>query len=180
MEAEIIAGRDGELAGRLLREGKLGILPCDTIYGISGLADKETAERIYQVKRRPKSKAFIILMDKPSLIRSRLIVPEDLLDRWPAPFTAILKAPDGSTHAVRVPDDEFVQEVLAISGPIYSTSVNISGERTLSSFDEIYPVFRESVDFIVRDPSVSGGIPSTLIDATVSPYRILRQGSYVI
>ena len=103
------------------------------------------------------------------------------MDRWPAPLTAIVRDREsGLTHAVRVPSDSFIQEVLRISGPIYSTSVNFSGEKSLLTFEDILPVFESLVDFIVKDPSVSGGMPSTLIDATSVPYRVLRQGAYII
>ena len=180
MAAEIIERSDecAERTGRLLSEGCVGILPCDTIYGLSGIADKPRADRIYEIKRRPLSKSFIILMDKDTLQHSSLIVPDELMERWPAPFTAILKAPDGSTHAVRIPSDPFIQDVIAISGPIFSTSVNFSGEPSLLSFDDILPVFSDSVDFIVKDMNVHGGLPSTLIDATEYPFRVLRQGGY--
>ena len=181
MAARIIErGEEGcaRKAGELLRSGAVGILPCDTIYGLSAIADRERAERIYEIKRRPLSKSFIVLMDRQSLADSQLVVPDEILSRWPAPFTAILKGPDGLTHAVRVPSDPFIQEVISYSGPIYSTSVNFSGEKSLLTFDDILPVFSDAVDFIVRDPGVHGGAASTLIDATSYPFRVLRQGEY--
>ena len=57
MAAEIIekGERCAARAGGLLKEGKCGILPCDTIYGLSGIADRERAERLYEIKRRPLS-----------------------------------------------------------------------------------------------------------------------------
>ena len=183
MAAEIIERSDecAERTGRLLSEGCVGILPCDTIYGLSGIADKPRADRIYEIKRRPLSKSFIILMDKDTLQHSSLIVPDELMERWPAPLTAIVKdGKTGETVAVRVPSDSYIQSVLEVSGPIYSTSVNFSGEKSLLSFDEIYPVFEDLVDFAVEDPSVHGGMASTLIDATEKPYRVLRQGAYII
>ncbi len=166
--------------GKRLCSGEVGILPCDTIYGLCGRADEEIAERIYAIKRRPLSKSFITLMDKETLMHSSLSVPEDLLDRWPAPFTAVLLDPDGGTAAVRVPSDPYLQRLLPISGPIFSTSVNFSGEGSLLSFSDILPVFSESVDFIVDAPGIHGGKASTLIDATSRPYRIIRQGDYII
>ena len=169
-----------ERVGELLSAGKVGVLPCDTIYGLSGCVSEENAERLYEIKRRPKSKSFITLMSMGDLAASSLIVPDDLMRRWPAPLTAILGDRDGNTHAVRVPDDSYIQRILGISGPIYSTSVNFSGEKSLLTFEDILPVFDSLVDFIVKDPSVSGGMPSTLIDATSEPYRVLRQGAYII
>ncbi len=166
--------------GERLKGGEVGIFPCDTIYGLCGRVSEETASRLYEIKRRPASKSFITLMSLEDLLSSSLTVPEDLLSRWPAPLTAILLDSDGSTKAVRVPSDPFVQSVIAVSGPIYSTSVNFSGEKSLLTFSDILPVFSSSVDFIVNDPETKGGMASTLIDATVKPYKIIRQGSYII
>lgn len=169
-----------EKAGEMLRSGLTGVFPCDTIYGLSAKVSETGAERIYEIKRRPRSKSFITLMTLSDLDASGLIVPDDIRERWPAPLTAILKDGDGNSHAVRVPDDDFVQEILSVSGPVYSTSVNFSGEGSLLTFDDIFPVFDSLVDFIIEDPSISGGMPSTLVDATEKPYRVLRQGAYII
>ena len=146
-----------EIAARLKR-GEVGIFPCDTIYGLCGIADERIAERLYEIKRRPQSKSFITLMTMDDVRRSQLSVPDDILMRWPAPLTAILASPDGTTAAVRVPADPFVQAVMAICGPVFSTSVNFSGEKSLLTFQDILPVFESSVDFIVNAPEVKGGM----------------------
>ena len=170
-----------EKAGRMLKTGAVGVLPCDTIYGLSGMVGEASAGRLYEIKRRPQSKSFITLMTLSQLEESSLQVPTELLRIWPAPLTAILRdGRSGETVAVRVPDDDYIQRVMAISGPIYSTSVNFSGEKSLLSFEDILPVFSSLVDFIVADPSIHGGTASTLIDATVRPFKVLRQGAYVI
>lgn len=185
--AEIIAYSPdtAEEVGERLRRGEVGIFPCDTIYGLCGKNDEATADRLYEIKRRPQSKSFITLMDKASLTSSSLLVPDDLLSRWPAPFTAILSELDAEgriigTKAVRIPSDPYLQMILPISGPIFSTSVNFSGEKSLLTFSDIYPVFKDSVDFIVNAPEAGGGRASTLIDATSFPYKVLRQGDYII
>ena len=46
------------------------------------------------------------------------------------------------------------------------------------TFSDILPVFEGSVDFIVDAPSVHGGMASTIIDATSTPYRVIREGAY--
>lgn len=166
--------------GRRLSEGQVGIVPCDTIYGLCGRADEERAERIYQIKRRPHSKSFITLMTLSQVGEAGLAVPEDILSRWPAPLTAIVAGSDGTTHAVRVPSDPFLQKLLAVSGPIFSTSVNFSGEKSLLTFEDILPVFQDQVDFIVEAKGMGGGMASTLVDATCAPFKVLRQGAYII
>ena len=164
--------------GLRLRRGEVGILPTDTIYGISAAVGEEGAERIFQMKNRPESKHLIVLMTMSQLAESHLHIPSGLAERWPAPFTAILRScDDRSTVAVRIPDDDFLLSVMEHSGPIYSTSANLSGFPALNDFDVIVRTFGESADFIVRS-SGRAGVSSTLIDATKEPYTVIRQGSY--
>lgn len=166
-----------ELAARLCT-AEVGIFPVDTIYGIQALANEEGAEALYELKKRPKSKNFITLMTLEDLRKSDLIVPEELYAIWPAPLTCILADSTGKTHAVRVPTDPFLYEVLSYSGPIYSTSVNISGEPTLLTFDDISPVFDGKVNYILNTEIKEPGRPSTLVDMTKTPHVLLRQGDY--
>ena len=181
MSAEIIEKRSGDSVRRvaeMINAGKAGVFPCDTIYGLQASADEKMAARLYEIKRRPQNKSFITLISLEDLKKADLEVPQVLYDVWPAALTAILKAPDGTTHAVRVPSDPFLQELLPLTGPLYSTSVNFSGEQSLLTFSDIKPVFDDLVDFIVRDPDVHGGRPSTLVSFVEKPYRILRQGDF--
>ncbi len=163
----------------VLRHGGLAVLPCDTIYGLSGLVDiSET--RLRNVKRRPETKPFILLA---TFAMAREIcqgkLPDGLEETWPAPLTAILRDKKGGTTAVRVPADPFLQGVLEGCGrPIYSTSVNTSGEPPLLTFDGILEEFGGKVELMVRGPADQGTRASTLIDCTKSPYAVLRQGAF--
>ena len=49
---------------------------------------------------------------------------------------------------------------------------------SLLTFDDILPVFEDSVDFIVRHPNLVPGQSSTLINAIEKPYKVIRQGKY--
>lgn len=180
METKIIEKSEDslDLLARMIREHKVGIFPCDTIYGLNALASEDTAERMYEIKRRQTSKNFLSLMSLEQLRNSSLEVPDFLYEIWPAPLTAILKDNKGGTRAVRVPADPFLQKLLPLTGAVYSTSVNFSGEKSLLSFSDIHPVFDGLVDYIVRDDSVEGGLPSTLIDCSAEEVRLIRQGAY--
>lgn len=183
MNAEIIDYKKENIThiATLLKEGKIGILPSDTIYGMSGVIGEETSEKIYKAKNRPENKRLIVLMDTEALKHSDLIVPEALFSLWPAPLTAILSSRiDGSTTAVRVPKDEFLLSLIKESGPIYSTSANLSGTPALNSFEKIYSVFSDRVDFIVKREGKEDALSSTLIDATSVPFKVIRQGSYIL
>ena len=180
MSAMIIEyGSDSALlCGKLLKEGMVGIIPCDTIYGLCAMKCEESKERLFEIKNRMHTKSFITLLTEKQLLETDLVFDSDLLSLWPNPLTAVLASRSGGTDAVRIPSDPFLQAVLPVSGPIYSTSVHISGLPNMNYFDEILPVFGDKVDFIVRSSFEKPGIPSTLIDATKKPYQVIRQGSF--
>ena len=166
-----------DLISDLLSSDKVGAIPCDTIYGISARVGSVNEERIYEIKRRPQNKSLITLMSMEDLRASSLDVPEILFSIFPAPLTAILRGRDGLTHAVRVPADPFMLRLLEKSGPIYSTSVNISGERSLLSFEDVLSVFDGTLDFIVKGEGGKGSA-STIVDMSQKPYRVVRMGAF--
>lgn len=169
-----------ETLSMLLLEKKVGILPCDTIYGLSGIVDESVSRKLYEIKRRPQNKNFIELWSLDRLKESSIIVPEELYSLWPCPLTAILNDQRGVSHAVRVPADPFLEKLLPLTGPIFSTSVNFSGEKSLVRLSEIKEVFSSLVDFIVEGNGSDEGkaLPSTLIDMRERPYRIIRNGAF--
>ena len=167
-----------ETIATIVRDGGVVILPCDTIYGLCaayGIGEKPLME----IKGRDRNKAFLVLatLDQAKSICSE--IPDDILASWPAALTVILNRKDGGTIAVRVPNDPFLQKLLdSVGCPIYSTSVNIAGEQSLTSLSAICRRFESLVDVVVRGDETQGKVPSTLIDATVKPYRLVRQGLY--
>lgn len=179
MKSIIIEKSDAniDLISDLLSSDKVGAIPCDTIYGISARVASVNEERIYEIKRRPQNKSLITLMSMEDLRASSLDVPEILFSIFPAPLTAILRGKDGLTHAVRVPADPFMLRLLEKSGPIYSTSVNISGERSLLTFEDVLSVFDGTLDFIVKGESGKGAA-STIVDMSQKPYRVVRMGAF--
>lgn len=166
---------------KLLLENKIGAIPCDTIYGFSGIANEITKEKIFEIKQRPQNKNLITLTSIDALKNSSLIVPQLLYDIYPAPLTAILKDEETEeTVAVRVPNDDFIQSIVKIAGPIWSTSVNISGRPSLTTFDEILTEFNNKMDFIVKKIIGSNGVPSTLVDMSSDKFKIIREGGFDI
>lgn len=162
----------------LMADGAVVVLPCDTIYGlcaIYGIGEKPLKD----IKGRDANKPFLILATKEQAKELTQSIPEEILNAWPAPFTAILNSKDGKTIGIRVPDDPFLQNLLKkLDSPVYSTSVNMSGEPTLVSFSNICNRFEALIDCLVRGPEIQGEVASTIIDATGKPFKVLRQGLY--
>lgn len=182
-----------QIAADYLRRGKVVVLPTDTVYGFSGIVDGRhysfhTDKKIMQIKGREENKHFIQLISKPEDLKkyTRDLVPDELLSVWPGPLTIIVHtfAEDGNfeTTAFRCPDDEWLRKVISICGaPIYSTSVNRSGEPVLDNITQIKNEFGKEVELIVDDGDKKGGVPSTIVSIDESgKVKVVRQGSISI
>ena len=167
-----------ETISTLIKEGGTVVLPCDTIYGLCavyGLGEKALKE----LKGRDENKPFLVLATLKQAQNLCTDIPECIIDTWPAALTVILNSKKSNTIAIRVPKDDFLLKLLDMVGaPIYSTSVNMAGEPSLLNFTDICNRFEALVDCLVRGPEVQGTIPSTLIDATSKPFKLVRKGAF--
>jgi L-threonylcarbamoyladenylate synthase len=152
------------------------------MYGLVGVAPS-TGERIRGIKGRGEEKPFLRLLPDPSWVGkfSSLAVPDRLLKYWPGPLTLIFPAREGGTVALRVPDSRFLRELLeAVGSPLYSTSVNRAGAAPLQTVEEMRREFENSVDLIFDSGDLPPGPPSTLVDVTSRPCKVLRPGALVL
>lgn len=171
-----------KLAADMLASEKIVIMPCDTIYGILGLCP-ETEATITRLKERPPDKPYIRLVAEVDALQeiSTVEIPRELLDILPAPLTLVVPDSRGIGVGVRVPDDGRLQEILRmVRRPLFSTSVNKSGQPALWKASDIIRVFGPEADLILDGGDLPGGIPSTILDITVKPCRILRQGGCIV
>lgn len=178
-----------QIAVDYLRRGKVVVLPTDTVYGFSGIVDGKhysfhTYEKICAIKRRGEDKQFIQLIANPDDIKkyTRDEIPGCLLEKWPGALTIIVRtfAEDGNfeTTAFRCPGDEWLRKVVSLCGaPIYSTSVNRSGEPVLDNIQQIKSEFGKEVELLVDDGDKKGGVPSTIVAIEKNgEVRVVRQG----
>lgn len=162
----------------LLARGGVAIIPCDTVYGIVGRVP-DTEARIRTIKGREETNPFLMLIGGVEQLK---LISDTQLDAgvqrlWPGPVTLVIPAREG-TVAVRLPDDAFLRDViLSLGAPIYSTSVNRSGSPPLAAIEQIVASFETDVDLILDGGSFGGRKPSTILDVSRRPYRILREGS---
>lgn len=177
----------GHLAA-LLRRGGVALLPTDTIYGLHALAENEPAiARIVALKGREADKPFVVLGASRGQLQAIGAQFDDsvrdaLDDIWPGPLTAIvsLDAPiaasrGSETLAVRVPSLPWLRELIEITGPLASTSVNRSGEAPITSPQMLTSDLQESLDAVV-DAGPLEGKPSTIVDFTGAEPRLIREG----
>ena len=175
------------LAAVLLRDG-VALLPTDTIYGLHCLATSERGvEAIAAIKGRDADKPFVVLassVDQITMIGARIEerTARLLENIWPAPLTAVINliepiaASRGArTLAVRIPDLDWLRDLVSRTGPLASTSVNRSGEPPIQSIQELSFALQRSVDALL-DAGPLEGKPSTIVDFTQNEPRLIREG----
>lgn len=169
-----------------LKKGNVIIVPTDTVYGFSGIVDDKynTAEIIRNIKGRSESKSFIQLIANPEDIKKYTndFIPQKLLSLWPGPLTIIVNSSKSNeTIAFRCPGDKWIRDIIQETGkPIFSTSVNRSGEMILDTESSIINEFEKSVDFIVLDGNKKNSLPSTIIKLIDNKWTVMRQGAVII
>ena len=181
---------DIKKACEVLKKGGIILYPTDTVWGIGCDATcEEAVKRIYDLKQRDDSKSMLVLLDNPAKLQTYVKeVPDiawDLIDLSDKPLTIIydgaknlatnLVAPDGSI-GIRITAEMFSMELCRqFRKPIVSTSANISGEPSPSSFGQISQAIRDGVDYIVsyRQKEQAKAKPSGIV-------KLGKDGSIVI
>ena len=149
----------------ILDAGGLILYPTDTIWGIGCDATNEmAAEKIYRLKQRPDHKPMVILMADEREILQYVTQPDlqvfDYIKGVSKPITVVyaggvgladqLLADDRSV-AIRITSDSFCKHLIKrFRKPIVSTSANLSGYPAPRSFQDIDPLIKEGVDYVVR------------------------------
>ncbi|HEX9990235.1 MAG TPA: L-threonylcarbamoyladenylate synthase [Chloroflexia bacterium] len=180
------------LAAQAIAEGGVVAFPTDTVYGIGCDPYSVAAiNAIYQIKGRAHQKALPLLLSGRERLAQVAGVLPDAAARlgehfWPGALTLVVpratglpgELGGGDTIAVRVPaHDELRAFIEACGGALASTSANLSGQPDALDAGQVAGYFGESIDIIVDGGRVQGGVPSTVVDCTVEPPAILRQGA---
>ncbi len=179
-------------AVKLLQAGELIALPTDTVYGVAAIASQPSAvARLYVAKGRPPERSIPILLADPHDLDAVAAEVSDLVRRlaanfWPGGLTLIV--PKGSavppevsstpTVAVRLPDLALTRQIIAAVGaPVAATSANRSGQPDARTASEVMAQLDGRIAAVVDGGSSPGGVPSTILDCTTDPPRILRAGA---
>ena len=160
-----------------LEKGAVILYPSDTVWGLACDATNDKAvRRLFELKKRDLAKSILIQIKDIATIKKYASIPFDtsILASFNEPTTIIYPYKSGlsplllakdNTIAVRIPNDEFTQQLLAkFKKPIASTSANISGEPLPNYYKEISHEILEKVAYIVPMKQEDYmGIPSQII-----------------
>lgn len=181
------------LAAEVIQAGGVIVYPTETLYGIGANAwDGVAIAKVRAIKQREGQKPILVVIKDneqlASLTNEVSNEAQALIARfWPGPltmvFTATKQVPDllsqgSGTIGVRIPSSPFCLRLLALCGcPLTSTSANLSGGPILHSVMEIRRAIPRGVDLFLDAGELRPTLPSTVLDVTVSPPRILRSGA---
>ncbi|RMF93123.1 MAG: threonylcarbamoyl-AMP synthase [Planctomycetota bacterium] len=186
-----------------LVEGKLVVIPTETVYGLAASAlSPEAVERIAEIKGRDTHHPFALAVRSADVVAD--FVPdlpplgERLARRaFPGPVTLVFETnhPDSlaqrlpasviprvrphNTLGFRVPDHPVALDILELlPGPLVLTSVNKSGDPPARSAEEVDAALGESIDIILDDGPCRYGEPSSVVKITADGrLEILRAGA---
>jgi len=177
-------------AAMLLKEGAIGVIPTDTLYGIcTSCFSKKSVEKVYKLKKRdPKKPCIILISSLQDLAKFEIKLTkkqkEILRKIWPARISVVLKCPSlkfsylhrgSKTLAFRLPKKKFILNILEISGPLIAPSANLETKPPATTIYEARKYFKDTV-FYLDGGKIEEG-PSTLIDLTKGKIEILRKGA---
>lgn len=180
----------------MLRDGEIVALPTDTVYGI--MADGYNAdaiEKLFIAKDRPSHKAIqILIADATDLERvAARVSPQarTLAETFfPGGLTLVVEARDDlpknlradtNTIGVRLPDAPLVRDIArALGRPLAATSANRSGGANPRTAEDVWRDLDGRLPLILDGGATPDNVPSTVLDCTVVPPRVLRAGAIAL
>ncbi|MCB1184416.1 L-threonylcarbamoyladenylate synthase [bacterium] len=179
-------------AARRLGAGGVLLLTTDTLPGLHARVDAPDAvARIIAAKGRPDGKPLLVLaasVDQARTVTAAWTPAQSAACArcWPGPFSLVLPAradldpritAGGGTVAVRVPARDDLRALLAAVGvPLVSTSANRAGEPPAVDMVAAVRAVGSHVDGTWAGTAGGGGQASAVVDLTVAPFRVLREG----
>ena len=176
-----------------LKKGSLALFPTDTLPALCSCP--KYSRKIWTIKERPLNKPLILMggcledlfeFVQPCAFQDGLKLAKKY---WPGALTIVLPtignfSADLNCHSnsvgFRVPALELARDLLMQTGPLATTSANISGETPVKDAMEASIQFPE-IPILAPIPwPSSSGMASTVVEWKNGKWNLLRPGSVVL
>jgi L-threonylcarbamoyladenylate synthase len=181
-------------AARVVRDGGVIAFPTETFYGLGVTPwDSAAVQRLFALKGRSTASSPILVLirhrkDLESLTAEISPSAELLMKAcWPGPLTIVFRASSRvpplltagtGTIGIRLSAAASLQRLLdAVGGPLTGTSANRSGALSAVTAEDVQASLGIDVDLILDGGRTPGGFASTVVDTTVMPVRLIREGA---
>ena len=171
-------GKIIEKSVRILNNGGIIVYPSDTVYGIAVDATNSGAiMRLDDLKKRRADQKYSYNFASVEMIEKFIEISDEqknIFSKYlPGPYTFILN----DEFSVRIPKDCIITEIVsAFRKPVTATSANISGEQPATNTKNLNAKIYLAADLIIEKTDIIPKQPSTIVDISKKPYRVVRHG----
>jgi len=180
----------------IVKKGGIIIYPTDTAFGIGcRIDDRAAVDRLFSLRKRPVTQATPVLVSSIDMALAYFNRPSDIVRHftkqyWPGALTIVAPCKKdliyspirggGNTIGLRMPNHETALAIIgAVGVPILGPSANFHGNPTPFRQEDLDPELVKLVDFVVPGECTLKQA-STVVDCSVEPYRIIRQGAVIL
>jgi L-threonylcarbamoyladenylate synthase len=179
-------------AAKVILSGGVVAVPTESFYGLAVHAlDEKAIERLFDVKQRREDNPVLILISSKESLSSYVTEVSEkarkLMEHfWPGGLTLVFFAnpilPRSLTAGtgkigVRLSSHPVPTELArAVGAPITGTSANRSGQPSCSTAEQVMEAVGKDIDLILDGGKTTGGKGSTVLDVTVDPPVVVRDG----
>jgi L-threonylcarbamoyladenylate synthase len=179
-------------AASIIRSGGVVAFPTESFYGLGvSVRDEKAIQRLFAIKKRKENQPVLLLIPAKSLLNQYVIripgIASQIMEKfWPGGLTLVFEANPGLSQlltsgtgkiGLRLSSHPVATALAqAVGGPITGTSANISGQAACLSAEAVRHSLGKSIDFILDGGETEGGKGSTVLDISVDPPTILREG----
>jgi L-threonylcarbamoyladenylate synthase len=174
---------------KVLVDGGVVVMPTDTLYGIVGVAsNKNTVERIYEVrKRKPEKPCIILISDFSEVEKFGVTISAEqkkIMETYPAPVSVVLDCPSDEFEylhrgtqslAFRVPANRELRDLFSKTGPLVAPSANTEGNTPSKNIQEAKEYFGNQVDLYIDGGEISGSASKVIRLHEDGSVTILRE-----
>lgn len=181
-----------KIAGNIISSGGSVAFPTESFYGLGVDATNEKAvQQLFAIKKRGVDHPVLILISTREMLGQYVAHIPDVANTlirefWPGGLTLVFEARPKTPRSltagtgkigVRLSDHPIATGLVQSAGlPITGTSANVSGEPACVNAEGVSRSLGKTVDMILDGGETEGGKGSTILDITVDPPRVLREG----
>lgn len=176
-----------EVAQCLEEPGSVALVPTETVYGlVAKVGDEAAFQKIFELKQRSAAKVLGWFVADWRTLKDYGVklegLPEKVAEKYfPGAVTVIAPAEEGSTLGFRSPDHPLLREILKLTGPLYQTSANLSGQPDpLDAESALKELSGEPAIAVDGGRLPEGAQGSTVVDCSKETLVVLRQGKVVV
>ncbi len=181
-----------DTARKVMLSGGIVAYPTESFYGLAvDIENEQAIEKLFSIKQRDRDNPILILLPEIEALKEYV---EDIPDHavklmnkfWPGGLTMLFKAgrkisplltADTGKIGIRFSSHPLATALArSIGRPVTGTSSNISGRPPCTRAEEVFDCFGDTIDLIIDNGPTKGGPGSTILDTTVSPCAVLREG----